>query len=83
MKKQNNTPISDDPEFLDYKGEMIIYIPVDDNYIVNDVEFKTLKDAHAYIDNGMKMPKWMEKAYSKGLFEKGGDVGSWLSWLFW
>jgi hypothetical protein len=85
MKKQKNTPVNNDPEFLDYKGEMIMYIPIDDNYFVNDIEFKTLEDAHAYIDNGMEMPEWMEKAYAKGLFEKGGetDKGSWLSWLFW
>lgn len=62
------------PEFIDYKGESIMFEPINNEYYVNDEMFFSLEDAKKYIDAGSPLSKKMIDAYRHGLFEKGGSI---------
>lgn len=62
------------PEFIDYKGESIMFEPINNEYYVNDEMFYSLEDAKKYIDAGSPLSEKMIDAYRHGLFEKGGSI---------
>jgi predicted metal-dependent hydrolase len=62
-------------EFIEYKDHEIMYEPHMDKYYANDVEFDTLDQAKKFLDSG-KMPSHLAGAYARGLFAKGGELGT-------
>jgi hypothetical protein len=68
-----NTEVND-PQFIEYKGEEIMFVPVFNSYYVNDVEFTTIDEAKSFIDKGAPMSDEIKEAYRKGLFAEGGNM---------
>lgn len=62
-------------EFIEYKEHEIMYEPHMDKYYANDVEFDTLDQAKKFLDSG-KMSSDLRGAYARGLFAKGGNMGT-------
>lgn len=63
-------------QFINYKGEEIMYEPNYSEYFVNDEQFNSLEEAKYYIDNGSPMSQKTITAYRKGAFAFGGDFQS-------
>ena len=61
-------------QFIDYKGETIMYEPHNDEYFTNDIQFNTIDEAKRYIDEGSKPPSWQKSIYGKGLMGMGGET---------
>ena len=59
--------------FIEYKDNEIMYEPTFNKYYANDVEFDTLQEAQKFLDSG-EMSDSIRGAYSRGLFEKGGEL---------
>ena len=59
--------------FIAYKDNEIMYEPTFNKYYANDVEFGSLEDAKKFLDSG-EISSHIKGAYSRGLFEKGGDI---------
>jgi hypothetical protein len=60
---ENNTS----PQYIEYKGEEIMYEPTYGEYFYNDIQFDSLEDAKKHIDSGSETPDWKLDAYRKGL----------------
>lgn len=60
-------------QFIEYKGNEIMYEPHYKKYYANDVEFDSLKDAQKFLDSG-KISSDIRGAYQRGLFAKGGSI---------
>jgi hypothetical protein len=69
IEKQNM-----DVQFIEYKGNEIMFEPHYKKYYANDVEFDSLKDAQKFLDSG-KISSNIRGAYQRGLFAKGGKIG--------
>ena len=65
---------NNDPQFIKYKDEEIMFVPAFNSYYVNDVEFETEVEAKNFIDGGAPMSDEIKEAYRKGLFAKGGSM---------
>lgn len=57
---------SNDPQFIQYNGDEIMFVPVYGTFWVNDEEFETIEQAKSYIDEG----------YEPKMFAKGGQTES-------
>ena len=57
---------TNDPQFIQYNGDEIMFVPVYGTYWVNDEEFETIEQAKSYIDEG----------YEPKMFAKGGQTES-------
>jgi hypothetical protein len=64
-----------DVQFIEYKGNEIMFEPHYKKYYANDVEFNSLKDAQKFLDSG-KISNDIRGAYRKGLFADGGETSS-------
>lgn len=67
-------PNSNEVQFIKYRDEEIMYDPIFQEFFVNDVMFKTLQEARAFIDKGAPMSDEIKDAYRRGLFKKGGNM---------
>lgn len=67
-------PNSKEVQFIKYRDEEIMYDPIFQEFFVNDVMFKTLQEARAFIDKGAPMSDEIKDAYRRGLFKKGGNM---------
>lgn len=65
---------SNEPQFIKYKDEEIMYEPHFKEYYVNDSMFHSLEEAKEFIDGGAPMSNELKEAYRKGLFEDGGTM---------
>jgi hypothetical protein len=65
---------SNEVQFIKYRDEEIMYDPIFQEFFVNDVMFKTLQEARAFIDKGAPMSDEIKDAYRRGLFKKGGNM---------
>jgi hypothetical protein len=65
---------SNEPQFIKYKDEEIMYEPHFKEYYVNDSMFHSLEEAKQFIDGGAPMSPEIKEAYSKGLFKDGGNI---------
>ena len=63
-------------EYIQYKGENIMYEPNFKEYYVDDSMFKTLSKSKEHIDKGSPMDEGTIDAYKKGLFSKGGSTSN-------
>jgi hypothetical protein len=72
--KDGGSTSDNDPQFIKYKDEEIMFVPAFNSYYVNDVEFNTLDQAKSFIDGGAPMSPEIKEAYRKGLFKKGGNM---------
>lgn len=68
INKSNN-----DPQFISYKNDEIMYVPYEKKYYANDMEFDSLEDAQKFLDSG-GVNKHLMGAYKRGLFEDGGNI---------
>ena len=70
-----------DAQFIEYKGEEIMYVPYLNEYYVWDEQFESLESAKSHIDKGQRYSAKEINAYrhgamaNGGMMENGGIVG--------
>jgi DNA repair protein RadC len=71
---KHGTKIDNSVQYIDYKGEEIMFEPIYKNYFVNDNEFQTLAEAKKYIDSGSPLSAEQVNLYRHGAMKHGGKT---------